>query len=592
MTGRIIRSKSGIRGRHRKGIRARDFDAQVASPESFRGVPLEHDMPKVMIETMRIEEGADRLTAKDWALYHLMLATARNSGIEKDWHEVRLRTVTGFLGDEHKEGRVRQSLKRITRALVSYDFRGEKGRAYGAVPLVIADIREDLMSGTACVRYSFPEPVREAILDASAYAMLQLRLFPLFKSRYTAQLYQRLAWLATPPKGGPRRRWEVSPAELARILSYPLGEDGPLHVGSLLKRAVEPALADLQSEDVTWEMDFRVSMKEPVRGSGRGRPVEKLVFEVTQRHRRQETLQASRLSMVDLVAVRQHDEAHGHDELPGQLAVGRAMTDTGISGATLARGWRAALDRAKAEPRKDVGVGMQGGTLLYVLAREGAGAAFAMWSSAVARTENVSTERGPAPAVATREEPRAAPPVPHAVHPRPSIDPRKRKRELAVQGAQALIDGITGTIPGVTMKVPPQDQWVMPWCDVEVWPWSQLADLEVPCWPNVRKALRALARTDGQTRRKWLLDLGHSVRRWDLGELGDRARELLRAERAGELPDGTEIRETKTKGFTPTRHVTEASAEYDFLDPAYAAGEIAWDDRSAADLEPSDDCPF
>ncbi|MER8571396.1 hypothetical protein NKG99_06995 [Mesorhizobium sp. M1409] len=46
------------------------------------------------------------------------------------------------------------------------------------------------------------------------------------------------------------------------------------------------------------------------------------------------------------------------------------------------------------------------------------------------------------------------------------------------------------------------------------------------------------------------------------------------------------------RGFIPTRQVTEASAEYDFTDPAYAAGALQWDDRSADDLRPDDVCPF
>lgn len=565
----IFRSKSGIRGKDRKGIRARDFDAQVAEPDRFRGAPLEHDMPKVMIETMRIEEGADRLTAKDWAFYHLMLATARHGGIEKDWHEIGLRTVTGFLGDEHKEGRVRQSLKRITRALVSYDFRGAIGRAYGDVPLVIAEIREDLLAGSACVRYSIPEPVREAILEATAYAMLQLRLFPLFKSRYTAQLYQRLAWLATPPDRGPTRRWEVAPLDLARMLSYPLGEDGGLHVGSFLRRAVEPAMADLQSEDVACLMDFKVSMKDPVRGTGRGRPVEKLVFEVTRRTRAQETLQASRLSLVDLAAVRQHDDVHEPHELPGQLAVGRAMTETGLDGATLARGWRAALDRAKAEPDKDIGIGIQGGTLLYVLQKEGVRAAFSMWSSAAAKAGHVPTERKPAPAFIKQDGD-----GPGDRQPDRSSDRLSRKRELAIQGAKSLIDSVTGTMPGATVKVKTQPYVVMMWCDEEVWPWHLLGELSVPCWDDVRKAIRALARTDDPTRRKWLVNLAHAVYRWDLDELGSRAREIARAGRVGEVPQDEAVRVAKPKHFLPTREVTEAAAEYDFTDPACAADEI------------------
>jgi len=126
--------------------------------------------------------------------------------------------------------------------LVSYDFGGAIGTVYGDALLVIAEIREDLLADSSCLRYSIPEPVREAILEATAYAMLQLRLFPLLKSRYTAQLYLRLAGLATSPDHGPTRRWEVAPLDLTRMLSCLLGEDGGLHAGNFLRPLSNPLL--------------------------------------------------------------------------------------------------------------------------------------------------------------------------------------------------------------------------------------------------------------------------------------------------------------------------------------------------------------
>lgn len=138
------------------------------------------------------------------------------------------------------------------------------------------------------------------------------------------------------------------------MLLYPVPNDGSLHVGSFMRRAVEPSLKDLQHEFVRNEMAFRVRMLDPERDEGRGRPIQKLIFEVTPRTRGMNTLKAARLSTVEMNVVRESDPELEWNELPGQLLVGRAMTRTGMDGVTLIRGWRAAVKSAKADPNGEV----------------------------------------------------------------------------------------------------------------------------------------------------------------------------------------------------------------------------------------------
>lgn len=617
--GNGIRRRSAIKGRDRKGIRAKDYEAQVSDPDSHLfDDPVEHDRPRVMIETMRLVNAEDglQMTARDWAVYELLMSHARRNGISQEWHTVDARVISGFLREEHKLARIEDAARRIGHTFVRFDFRqGSHRSRRGDMPLLVAEIREDLMAGTACVRFSVPEPVREAILGAGDYAMLQLDLFAMFTCRYTARLYQRLAWMSGRPKCE-ERRWAVAPEKLARMLLYPVPADGSLHVGSFTKRAVEPALADLQSEFVRDEMAFRVRMLDPERGEGRGRPIQNLVFEVTQRSRRLNTRKAARLSTVEMNAVRENDPALEWNELPGQLLVGRAMTQTGMDGVTLSRGFRAAVGSAKADLNAEVLPGLQGGLLLSVLQRSGVNAAFSMWAGLVSDMDAVPTQRPPGGRIADAAEGKPAPvclaePLPQpglgasrpkaeeppVLGPKGPADPearRARHKELTVEAALDLLATLDGRMRGNPFKFTLEPHLLLPWIDPQCSPWGTLAALEEPCWPTVKAALGALARADHEARKKSLTNLALALRDWDMGRLRKVAGAILGSAKSGHMPlrRSRVGRPVPPKGFIATRQLTEADAERDFLDPAYAAGEMTWDDRCAADLEPADDCPF
>ena len=325
--GRIIRNKDKIRGRDRKGIRARDFLVQATCPEAkVMEASPEFDEPKTMLETMRIE-GDDFLTAQDTAIYKYMLAHARNTDIEAEWHVVEMDALAKFLDVDDRavrQSRIRESVRRIDRTRVTYDFRKETTRIDGYMPLLLAQFEQDLLSGTASVRYSIPRPVRAAIIEAEAYAMLQLNVFPLFTCKYTGRLYPRMAYYSS-RSGKAGERWEIEPAALAEALSYPLGDDGKLHFTSFMRRAVEPALADIAAHVET----FTVTMADPIPGTGRGRPVEKLVFEISPTRTRIATTQAARLSPREMDVISRGDHALAPHELPSTLVVGRSVTRRG-----------------------------------------------------------------------------------------------------------------------------------------------------------------------------------------------------------------------------------------------------------------------
>lgn len=580
----IIRSKSGIRGRDRKGIRARDFLVQATDAVAKVIEPSpEYDKPKTMIETMRIE-GTDIMTARDKALYEFLLANARNNGIDIEWHDIDMKTMTGFLEVEHtgpiQPVRVRESLKRITQTLVTYDFRTETRSNYGSMPLILADISEDLLSGMVIVQYSIPAPVRAAILSATSYAMLQLNVFPKFSCRYSAGLYQRLAYLSALPKAA-GKRWEVEPIQLAKSLSYPV--DGKsLHFASFMKRAVEPALAEIADHVEA----FTAELGEPIRGSGRGRPVEKLVFLISPTKRRMQTRQAARLSARELDVIGLPDDTLSPQELPSTLVVGRAATATGIDAITLSQGWRAVYERAKADPNAEVMPGLQGGFLVNVVEKSGVGAGFSMWSEMVAEGEGVPTHRTPRP-IATAS---VAPPA--KVSPPPSPEARlARCKEIARNNAADILDTLRGYRPGGEFKASFDATFFIRFCDAEVCPWL-VVEPYVKSFGTLAHALKILRTVENERRRSALRNLAYAAMDWNLEQLMKIAGAIVAESHKQTAAPHSLRRPPALKGFIATREVTELSVETDFADPLYAAGAWRWDDREELDMEDDTACPF
>ena len=367
----VSKRRIPLRGAQRKGIQASDLMAALTDPAEGMKQSPRVEKPRVMIETMRVV-GDDVMTAHDVALYEFLLAHARANGIDKESHEVSPKDMMRFLEVRHVD-RIVESLERITRTVVRYDFRDEEVRRRGAMPLILAELTEDLRSGTATLTYAIPAPIRRVVLAARDFAMLEINAFAQFSCRYTGRLYQRLALRAGMDEPL-RRPWEITPRQLAEELGFPLEKDGSLHYATFIRRCLKPALNDI---DLHVER-FSVRMDE-VRGTGRGRPVEKLVFVTSGTRKRFEETKAAYLSSRGVAAIRADDPRHESFELPGTLAIGRAVTRTGLDEFTLNEGWRDVLAKAKANPNGDIG-GMQGGFLLSVLRKNGVGAAFGMWA--------------------------------------------------------------------------------------------------------------------------------------------------------------------------------------------------------------------
>jgi hypothetical protein len=387
-----------ILGKERKGYRGGSLLAALAGTQaiSVEGYEVERDAR--LVEGLKIL-GADKLTARDEALYQLMLAVAREQCVDSPFHRVDVGRVWEFLQSrEEKEtidrrlDRLQDSLVRLTQTVVKYTHRDQYGKTYGAMSMVSAAIHEDLQSGTAVLDYTLPDAVKYAVLTSFEYSWMELAAFAGFDSRYAPRLYQHLARRAG-MTGGLGKEWKVSPLELAKLLNYSV-EKGHLHYASFRRRCLEPAIRDIARE----VKNFAVSLTE-TKGAGRGRPVVELVFVITDVAKPFHSYQAADVPahLAPLAAAGRHPV----ESLPSRLFLGRAVTLTGHTAERLHRGWQDALDAAKADPQGEIVPGLRGYEILQLVSWQDADRAFERWATAVNSHGSISSAATRPPAVRT-----------------------------------------------------------------------------------------------------------------------------------------------------------------------------------------------
>ncbi len=354
-------------GKQKHLVRASDFLAALQDTFDIKVRQIQHKQPRILIESFRVI-GADVVTAQDAAFYELLLANAKASGIEQPQFTIPMRPVMDFLKVRHVD-RVLASLERLTRTVVRYDISDADFRRRGSIPLVIAEVAEELSSSAATLTYSIPDAVRRTILSCSEYALIDLAPFAEFKGRYTPRLYQRLCIRATYDDRFVVP-WTISPQELAEQLGYP----NPDRVTEFMKRVVVAGLAEINQHSKR----FTVTMDAPKRKESRGRAIKELSFLVRKKKSRDEEQQRVELTPQEVSAIRHRDPIHGPAELPSIRAVQAAAERTGIFATVLSNGWRALLDMAKANPAEILWGSTTGAALLDDI-EWGADGAFGSW---------------------------------------------------------------------------------------------------------------------------------------------------------------------------------------------------------------------
>lgn len=249
--------------KHVPEVQVDDLKQALANPVELHRQAPRAPKAREMVEQIKIV-GRDALTAADQAIYEGLLAWAREHGLEEAGHRIPVSTIKSYAEVTRTDDLVAM-LHRLATTYVKYDIRDEAWRRRGTLPLILAEVAENLETGEAEVRYSVPKSVRELMMSSSSYAMLELAAFPRFHSRYSARLYQRLA-LRAGYTNGTRKPWEIEPLKLAESLGFTF--TGAFRYPDFRRNALEPALNDIGS----YVQRFRVTCEPVLESKGRGRP--------------------------------------------------------------------------------------------------------------------------------------------------------------------------------------------------------------------------------------------------------------------------------------------------------------------------------
>lgn len=572
--------KKIIRGSDRRGWQAKNF---LEDLKTDRDVFI--DKPAVIIDTMRIV-GDDLLTAADIALYEKLVAVARYKGIANKSHVISASDAMRYINVRHVS-RLLDSLERITRTVVRYDFRTDSYQRRGSLPLLLAEVRDDLSAGTSMLHFEIPLAVRECILAARQYTMLNVAPYSRFKSRYASRLYPHLA-LRSGMTGEHGKKWEVTPQELAEKLGFPL-QDGKLHYASFERRCLKPALKELD----LCAYDFEVRMFSD-KGTGRGKPVELLRFYVTKSSKTLVRTQSQKLSYVANYLISSNDPVHSRAEIPSKLFFGKAARKHNVYDVDLIAGWLAALDRAKAYPEREVVPNLLGKDFLENVAKD-VNEAFNSWLISLA-FYNIKIQKSRLPVAEVRRNQASE----EYVEPEPTVvnatdwknmseeervaQRRKNYKEYALDTVTSLKNKIEGRCvyqPHIKQTWSESQFYNDTGSDAYLWNCLYI-HLEDDDERNLRNAADIMQKMEITALKRTLHTMCKAILEWDLEKVNAVARALYAAHKNKTLP--LKSAESKKQHNYGTQQVTELAAEYDFGDPAYGRS-VSFNDIDMSDLE-------
>ena len=276
-----------------------------------------------MVQTMRIlgrdmKDGSypkDVLQPLDSALFEFLMISCKlqSQSLEREEYRVPHRATSSRTCRPTACPRVLEGLENLRETLVQYDFVADGWQRKGKMFLLAADLSKSLETGEEFVNVILHPAVKQCYLASTSFTRLEINAFRHFKSRYTARLYPRLAYIAGLDPHF-RKPLVIAPEQLARELNFPLGDDGKLHYGHFKSRCLKPVLKDLERFVQRFKVRFD---DESDRASGRGRPRKTIKFEIASVARKNLAEERGvRLLKEDFDAANAADDKHSHDELP------------------------------------------------------------------------------------------------------------------------------------------------------------------------------------------------------------------------------------------------------------------------------------
>lgn len=495
--------------RHTPAVQASNLEAAMKDARELDRQAPSMPKPREMIEQVRVV-GRDKLTAADHALYEGLIAWAQDHDPKAESHDIPLEAITGYAGIESTDTLV-AAMHRLGTTHVKYDIRSDDWRRRGTLPLVVAEVAENLKRGDGYVRYSIPEPVRKLMIRPKSYAMLEMTALPRFKSRYSSRLYQRLA-LRAGYSDRALGEWEIEPEALARSLGFTW-----TRYADFRRNVLEPALEDIARE----VRRFGVTCT-PVhaRGRVRGRPaVDKLRFEFTPVIVQPlAALAKTPLSQDEVVYIERYDGRIDAKHLPMAETISRLITyrrkahpaGKDLTAVALSEHWRAAVDEALAgEARPDFraplpGNDLWGEDLLRAIDLIGLDDTVRVWVDCCEWTGRY---------------------MPRLELPKPVIEAGETRDEKRIRITKSLAQNQIEFLPETTGSSYPMH--IAALCDPEAFPLA-MDDDDKPIVPTLAPALRLVGRMmDPQRQRQTMINLLEAVAAYDVDKVALISRAVL-----------------------------------------------------------------
>lgn len=241
-------------------------------------VAPESPRPSEMLDGINITS-RDLLTADDTAIHELLIAAAYEKDVDmaSEWNTIEVSTALNFLGKSARRDALKSSLRRLAATTVNYGKKAD--RCYEDVPLLVSWLESS--NNEDIIKYSLPEPIKALMRAMPSYAYLEMAVLAQMKSRYSLRLYKKLTLAASKKKWQPGEENLVIVSGTTEEVAAWVGfepENGKITQGKLRERVLNHAERDFYNI-----RRFSTLIKE-IRGSGRGKPVERIEFHIRLQH--------------------------------------------------------------------------------------------------------------------------------------------------------------------------------------------------------------------------------------------------------------------------------------------------------------------
>ena len=432
-------------------FRGTDLLAALRDPEELDRQNPAFPKPRILIEGIRFS-GKDELTARDEALYKLLLAwVAHDRGHEGEgpqggrrgeWkkaaklaadrgrgsrhpersgscrrrnaerrglYRIPLDAVMTYLASAPRTGpRDRRAvlgcMDRLSRTHVRYNVKVAPFNKRARSTSPTAAYARTSETGEAELEFTLPPYVLGLLAEPGSWRHLELRVFPRFKSKYSARLYQRFAMIAG-YSVHVLKPLEITPQDLAEEIGFAW-----TRFPDFKSKCLDPALDEIHQHVRSFSVFYDAV---PAKTSGRGRPgIGALSFTITSLKLDVRTMAARRMSWSEANQMKAGDRVLGSHQLPSASAFSKASRllregaqRLDIGADELSESWRAVLDEAldgvtPVHAPVPGMVDLWGEKLLRLVEKKGADQAMLEWAERTAltgrffkRSEDMSIER-------------------------------------------------------------------------------------------------------------------------------------------------------------------------------------------------------